>query len=105
MPRTPKRLRLTPRLRAYRLRVPRAAQRMVLDLPEVRDFMEAERREVQVLAAAAMEAHGVSLRRAAFALGLPVSTLSLLKARYAREGFAGLWRKRMGVVPRDPRAV
>lgn len=105
MPRTPQHPRLTPRLRAYRLRVPRAAQRLMIDLPEIRDLMEMERREVQVRAALAMEAEGVSARRAARALDVPVSTLLVLKARYARGGFAALRRQRMGVVPRSPRTA
>jgi hypothetical protein len=105
MPRTPQRLRLTPRLRSYRLRVPRAAQRLMLELPEVRDLMEAERREMQVRAALAMEGEGVSLRRAAFALNVPVATLARLKDCYARGGFAALRRQRMGVVPRNQRTA
>lgn len=105
MPRTPQTLRLTPRLKGYRLRVPRAVQGLIVDLPEVRDVLEAERREMQVQACAAMESQGVSVRRAARALGLPVSTLLLLRARYAREGFAGLRRKRFGRVPQNPRTA
>jgi len=87
MPRTPQ-----PR-RGYPVRVPERVQRLVLLMPVVLDEMKAQRWLAIVKAANAMLAAGISLRRSAWLLQVPVSTLLLYRQRYERGGYPALLRR------------
>jgi hypothetical protein len=82
--------------KGYALRVPERVQRLVLLMPIVRDEMAAQRWAVIVKSANVLLAEGVSLRRSAALLGVPVSSLILRRNQFARGGMAALLRQRPG---------
>jgi hypothetical protein len=88
----------TGRLKAIKLPllINRRTQLALLELPDLRDHLLAERREMQIEMARVLMANGLSMNGAARVLGFSPSTLHLLLARYQRGGFAALVRKPFG---------
>lgn len=78
----------------FTLRLAQPGQLAILDLPEVRQRMTAERRELAVQVAERLIAGGVSLNKSAGLLGLPVATLFYWLRGYRAGGFAALLPRR-----------
>lgn len=83
----------------WRGRVPRGTQRMILDLPEVRRHLVAERRAVVCEVAPHLKGAGFSQNAIARSFGISAGTLGNWLRRYQAGGVNALVPEPMGPAP------
>src|SRR4051794_14844058 len=84
----------------FKVQVPIAAQKALLRLPHVQGYLAARERLLMVETAGRLNTLGLSQNRIAKGLGIASSQLSRLRQLFADGGFAALYPRPGGRVPK-----